>query len=208
MANFAQITLAELAKKHGTDKVEHGYCPHYEARFGSPRNQPITLLEIGSWHGQSLRMWRDYFPLGKIVSFDQEPVWLPTGEDRITLEIGRQEDTEFQINFGRRHGPFDIVIDDGGHYAHQHLTSYKALWRFVKPGGWYAIEDCHTLFNEHWTQPAERTILELLHDRRRQILLGECDTGEVHLVGGRHNDGLLLLRKRSQEELDLLLTMP
>ena len=55
-------SLAELARKHGTDKFEHGYCPHYEDRFGNLRDQPITLLEIGSWYGQSLRMWREYFP--------------------------------------------------------------------------------------------------------------------------------------------------
>ena len=83
--------------------------------------------------------------------------WLPGEEDRIILEIGSQEDAEFQIDFGRRHGPFDIVIDDGGHYAHQHLASYKALWQFVKPDGWYAIEDCQTLFCPPWTHPAEPT---------------------------------------------------
>lgn len=71
------MDLRKLAKKHGTDKSVHGYCPHYERRFAGWRHKPITLLEIGVDAGASMRMWRDYFPNAKITGVDINPSWMP-----------------------------------------------------------------------------------------------------------------------------------
>jgi hypothetical protein len=198
---MSPLSLEELGCRHGTDKFEHGYLRHYASRFGYLRHVPITLLEIGTFRGESVRMWREFFdnPLTKIVGIDHKPEWLPGPDDGITVEVGRQENPDFQADFGRRHGPFDIVIDDGGHKAHQHLISLGALWPFVAPGGWYVIEDCHSLFNPCWTQPGEPTMLDWIRTNGQSVLVGGHDVIEVHIVGGNWCDGLIFLRKRTNE---------
>ena len=48
----------------------------------------------------------------------------------------------------RRHGPFDIVIDDGGHTMRQQIRSIETLFPLLADGGVYLVEDCHT---SYWT---------------------------------------------------------
>lgn len=197
------LTLEEIGAKYDTDKLPHFYLQRYFERFGHLRHEPITLLEIGTWRGAGVKMFREFFdhPDAKIVGIDHEPEWIPTSEDRIILEIGKQEDKEFQKAFGRKYGPFDIVIDDGGHKPHQHLSSLEALWPFMKPGGWYCIEDMHSIFNPCWNPTMnERTILDWIRDKGQAVLVGGSDVIEVHIVGGNWNDGLVFLRKRRVDE--------
>jgi len=195
--------LEAIGRKHGTDKLEHGYLRHYAARFGHLRSEPITLLEIGTWQGAGVRMFREFFrhPDAKIVGIDHRPEWLPGPEDRIAIEIGSQEDFAFQHEFGFRHGPFDVVIDDGGHKPEQHLSSLRALWPHVRAGGWYVIEDLHSLFDWCWNPTMlARTILDWIREQSQAVLVGGSDCIEVHIVGGNWNDGLVFLRKRRDDE--------
>ena len=129
-------TLAELADQHSTDKAGHGYCPHYEARFAPMQGHRITLLEIGVLEGASLRMWRDYFPEAWIVGIDKAPQWR-SDDVAITIETGDQADVPFLAQCCAKHGPFDIVIDDGSHQARDQLTSFGALWSRL----WGALRD-------------------------------------------------------------------
>jgi hypothetical protein len=41
-------------------------------------------------------------------------------------------------------GPLDLIIDDGGHTMRQQQTSFGFLFRHLKVGGIYIIEDLHT----------------------------------------------------------------
>ncbi len=188
---------------YSTDKSSHGFARHYAARWEHLREQPITICEIGTWRGGSLRMWREYFthPDAKVVGFDHAPEWTPGPGDRITLEVGKQEDVAFQVAFAGRHGPFDLVIDDGGHAPEQHLASLAALWPHIKPGGWYAIEDMHSIYNACWNPHGARTIMDWLALRWQSILVGGSDIIETHVVGGNWDDGLLFLRKRREDEV-------
>jgi len=148
-------------------------------------------------------MFREFFdhPDAKVVGIDHSPEWTPSPDDRITIEIGKQEDIRFQADFGNRHGPFDVIIDDGGHKPGQHLASLQALWPHVKPGGWYVIEDLHSLFNECWNPGLkERTILDWIREKGRAVLVGGSNCIEIHIVGGSWNDGLVFLRKRRADE--------
>lgn len=189
--------LAALAEKYGTDKLAHAYLPHYEARFTPLRESPVVLLEIGVMEGASLKMWRDYFPFGRIYGIDAVEACVFT-EERIKVFHGRQEEEKFLATVLTQTGPFDIVVDDGSHHAQDHLVSFHFLWPHMNNGGWYAIEDCFSLFNDCWTQPGERTILDLLHERREQILTGRSDIAQVHILGGGQNDGLIFLQKRGR----------
>ena len=68
--------LNKLAHIYQTDKWgSHFYTQHYQEHFRKYKYRRINLLEIGvggykkpQGGGQSLRMWKRYFPFGKIFS--------------------------------------------------------------------------------------------------------------------------------------------
>jgi demethylmacrocin O-methyltransferase len=189
--------LLSLGREYGTDKVGHGYLSHYEQRFQQLRQAPVKLLEIGIMGGASLRMWRDYFQQGSIYGIDvmQEAIDSVVNDERIRGFCGEQEDVGFLDATVREFSPLDIVIDDGSHKGNHHLISFQALWPHLKNGGWYCIEDCQSIFNVCWTQPGDRTIINLLTERLPLILCGQDSIREVVFVGNWIYSGLILIRK-------------
>lgn len=126
-----------------TDKFGHGYIPFYDEEFKILKNVK-NVLEIGVWKGESLR-WLSYkFPDAIIHGIDVmnncEFV-----SDKIRLYHFSQEDREMLNNFmSNVENYFDLIIDDGGHNMEQQQTSFGVLFKLVKPGGLYVIEDLHT----------------------------------------------------------------
>jgi len=191
------MTLEEIGRKYGTDKVDHLYLPHYERRFSSIRElEDVSILEIGVMDGKSLRMWKEYFFSGKIYGIDVKPSSC-FSEDRIECFCGRQQDERFLLNVVEKTGLLDVVIDDGSHRGKDHVASFKVLWPKVKPGGWYCIEDCQSLFNNCWTQPEDYTILDWLQENWEPLLRGRGNIAEVHVIGDGINDGLICLKKKN-----------
>lgn len=135
--------LERLAAKYGTDKLKHGYIPHYSEYLWLYR--PEKVLEIGVAEGRSLRMWRDYWPAAKIVGIDINPECskLEIGEN-VTILIGDQTDAAFMRTVSCEYGPFDIVIDDGGHVRQR--ETFEVLWPEMPSGSWYVIEDLHAYY--------------------------------------------------------------
>ena len=121
------------------------YFPIYERHLRPLRGRPVRMLEIGVSHGGSLQMWRHYFGRrGRIVGIDIDPRVAALAEPGVAVEVGDQSDGVFLAQLAERHGPFDIVIDDGGHVPAHQVASLEHLWPFVKDGGLYIVEDLHT----------------------------------------------------------------
>jgi methyltransferase family protein len=145
--------LTSLAKVYKTDKWgNHFYTPVYEKYFRHLRYKPITLLEIGvggyakPFHGgDSLRMWKRYFPNGKIIGIDLYDK-SALQENRIDIIQGDQSDHNFLKELAHLKGPFDIIIDDGSHVQSHILASFETLFPLMKPGGIYVIEDTQTSY--------------------------------------------------------------
>lgn len=145
--------LDKLGKIYGTDKVDsHYYTKHYMSHFKKFRYKPIKLLEIGVggyenpyYGGQSLRMWKTYFPFGKIFSID---IYDKSSlqEQRIKIFKGSQVDKEFLNDITEKIGEIDIIIDDGSHINDHVITTFKILFPKLKNGGIYVIEDTQTSY--------------------------------------------------------------
>jgi len=140
------ITLDELGLKHGTDKssAHHDYLRFFETFFAPVRDEPITLLEIGVHRGASLRTWEDYFPRAKIIGVDILPTCKRFERDRVTIELADQSNVEHLAHIALKHGPFDIIVEDGSHYWEHQITSVRTLFPFLKNGGYYIAEDLQT----------------------------------------------------------------
>ena len=61
--------------------------------------------------------------------------------ERIKTSLCDQSNAAQLRAFASEYGPFDIIIDDGSHLADHQTISFFALFDFVRPGGYYLIED-------------------------------------------------------------------
>ena len=60
-----------LANQCGTDKAgHHGYHYVYPVFLSHLKEESFNLLEIGYQHGNSYKMWKEYFPKANIYSAD------------------------------------------------------------------------------------------------------------------------------------------
>jgi cephalosporin hydroxylase len=145
-------TLVEIGLRHGTDKAtpSRGIGAIYERLCRPLREKSFTMVEIGVADGASVRTWEDYFSQARILGVDCNPDAKTHASDRVEILIGDQADPDFLKRLGEEHGPFMLVIDDGGHLPHQQLTTLHLLWPAVCPGGLYVVEDIHTSYLEMW----------------------------------------------------------
>lgn len=158
----SRATLAEIARAHGTDKEGvHHYAAAYSRHLEHLRDMPIRLLEIGiggyadpTSGGESLRMWKEYFPHAQIVGLD---IYDKTAlaADRIAIVQGDQSDPDVLDGLAARYGPFDVIVDDGSHLSTHVIASFRGLYRHLADGGIYAIEDLQTSYWERYGGSSE-----------------------------------------------------
>ena len=145
--------LSALAAHHGSDKWGlHNYTPHYQRHFEPLRDQPIVLLEIGvggyqdpTGGGASLRMWRDFFPRALVYGLDVVDK-SAHDEGRIRTLLADQADPGSLSRAVEPIGRPDIIIDDGSHINKHVLSTFRALFPLLRPGGKYVIEDLQTAY--------------------------------------------------------------
>lgn len=134
------------------DKWVH-YFPIYDRHLARYRGLPVRLLEIGVYRGGGLELLRHYLgPEAKLVGIDIDEVARAAARG-YEVEIGDQADPDFLRRVAEKHGPFDIVIDDGGHTMRQQIVSVETLFPLLKDEGTYLVEDCHT---SYWPEYADQ----------------------------------------------------
>jgi demethylmacrocin O-methyltransferase len=157
--------LSSLALRFGSDKWGgHHYTPNYERHFTPYRDRPVRVLEIGiggyeaaDLGGASLRMWKHFFPRGSVLGLDIADK-SDHDEPRIRTVVGDQSNVDFLTTLNARHGPFDIVIDDGSHLSPHVITTFTTLFPLLRPDGLYVVEDLETSYWPGWkgsTDPAD-----------------------------------------------------
>jgi hypothetical protein len=141
-----RLSLDEIGLRHGTDKASsnHNYLEFYEIFLAPMRDDSLTILEVGVLNGASLRMWEEYFPQARIVGADILPDLKRFERGRILIEQMDQSNIEQLTAVASKHGPFDIIIEDGSHMWEHQTTSLRTLFPFVKNNGLYIVEDLHT----------------------------------------------------------------
>lgn len=156
-ANLFPFDLTRMALIHRTDKFGyHFYTPHYQRHLKKFKFKKIKLLEIGVGGyedpfigGNSLRMWKSYFPFAKIFSLDiYDKSFLE--ETRIKIFKGSQIDKPFLDNVIKATGELDIIIDDGSHINEHVIISFEYLFPRLKKGGVYVVEDTQTSYWEEY----------------------------------------------------------
>lgn len=122
----------------------------YQRHFGAMAGQPLKLAEVGVQSGGSIQMWRSVLgPHCHVYGIDINPKTMQFQDPMATIIIGDQADANMWYSFFTHtvRSPIDILIDDGGHEAHQMLVTLQQTFDHLTPGGFVAIEDIH---GEHY----------------------------------------------------------
>ena len=170
--------LKDLFNKYGCDKaVKHMYDTVYEPEFDALRNEPINILEVGVFKGDSICAWLDFFPNATIYGLDiftrvkaedidilqhERVKWLKADSTNIAVRD--------QI---KREWPrirFDVIIDDGLHTPDANAKTLHNLFPLIKKNGKFYVEDVWPLdimtteeMQHHWVRrhPERYNILEM-----------------------------------------------
>ena len=135
----------EEHRGRGCAKLD-SFPPAQHAHLSRFQGQPVKMLEIGVLTGGSLEIWQRYLgPTATIVGADIASLARQNAPD-FKIHIGDQADADFLRKMVEKSGPFDIVIDDGGHTFDQQRTSFDVLYPLLNDGGVYIVEDICTSY--------------------------------------------------------------
>lgn len=176
MKNLEQISLGYESDK---GSVYHNYLHIYEKYFSKYRTTLTNFLEIGLWEGDSIKMWREYFEVGNLVGadiLDLSHIKLPNTQIHICDQSSREQ---LESLAAKTYNQFDIIIDDGGHMMHQQQITLGTMFKYLKPGGVFVIEDLHTSGNPAYTRAGDTDTLQMLHHYNATgALISNCMTAE------------------------------
>ena len=138
-------TKEALDTRHRGAVIKHNhFFDIYDSHLSHLQDKKeFKILEIGVYNGGSLFMWKNYFPHADIIGIDIDSYtkrWIDEKRD-IKIHIGDQCDIKFLQKVVDEEGPFDLIIDDGGHENNQIITSLEFLFDHLKEDGIYVVED-------------------------------------------------------------------
>ena len=113
------------------------------------RELPLTLLEIGVYHGASVKMWSEYFLNATIVGLDINEDCKKYESDRVKIRIGDASRIDFLFSVIQEFGQPSVAIDDGSHRWDHQISALHSLFPLLKPGGIFVMEDLDTSFDAH-----------------------------------------------------------
>jgi hypothetical protein len=200
------FSLTTLGRIYGTDKVDARHTHNglantdvYERYLRSWRRRRFTLLELGVFRGNSLRMWNAYLPRATVVGLDLEQVAADHAPG-FDVTVGSQSDPEVLDSILRRHPDIRVVVDDASHITSLTIASFRHLFPRLPRGSLYMIEDLSPNTYEDWPGhdperganfPAiEQNPGESRFNRRQDMdeflreLIRDCDLG-----GGAFGEG-------------------
>ena len=148
----------------------------YDELFGRFRGHRPVILEIGVRGGGGTELFYKYFGdecevFG--VDIEERVKRIQKKYPQTPIFIGDQADPEFMKHVAESIGkPIDIVLDDGGHFMHQQIRSFEAIFPFVRNGGVYVIEDVQTSYNDQFNNHTTPTLVEYMKEKADGVILG------------------------------------
>ncbi|MGB1671194.1 MAG: class I SAM-dependent methyltransferase, partial [Flavobacteriales bacterium] len=169
------MTLKDLNQTSSkSDKISHhGYHRFYSRFLDDLREHPIQMLEIGIDREESMKLWSEYFPKATIHGADIKKY--PSSE-RITMHHLDQSNSDQLSEFADQFTEsFDFILDDGSHVPKHQILTLEQLWKCLKPGGIFIIEDIET---NYW---GKSVIYGYAFDSNRYNLLAYLSSAVDHI---------------------------
>lgn len=137
----------------GAAAAGHDYLRKYEFFLRRFVDKPaFRLLELGAgpdWNiGASARLWRQYFTRTdfrlRIADIKESAANL--ADDATEVLVGDLGKRPFLEMIAR--GSHDVIIDDASHFWGHQILAFNVLFKSLREGGVYIIEDIHTSFGK------------------------------------------------------------
>jgi hypothetical protein len=131
-------------------------------------------------------MFQALFPDGLVVGVDSNAAcrW-PPGTVRI---VAAQDDPGLPAYLVQRAPSYDLIVEDGAHQGALSRRTWELLWKLVRPGGYYVMEDWQVAFWDGWDDSMLKTAASFLDE------LARADS-PVESIEYRH--GRVIMKKRS-----------
>jgi len=191
------------------------YFSIYERYFSEWRNKSLIFLEIGTYKGGSLEMWRNYFsPLAKIISIDIDPECAKLQSYGTFVRIGDQSDPKFLQSIVDEFGVPDIVLDDGSHQQKHIQATFDFFYPLMHKNSIYMVEDLHTAYWEEYGGETNNTFIEFAkicadklnaHYSRGKI---EPDYITKETLGIHFYDSMVVFEKGNVWQRESILSIP
>ncbi len=141
------------------------YFSAYAELFSKYRNKDCVFIETGVLGGGSLFMWRKWFgSKARIIGIDLNPEANRWKDHGFEIYIGDQGDPNFWMEILPKIGPFDILLDDGGHQSFQQIVTVTEAIKHATKNCIIAIEDTHTSFMHDFKSHGENSFLNYAKD--------------------------------------------
>ncbi len=173
------VEIVDMIDHYMTDKHhEHDFFNLiYNDLFKSLRNEVKKFVEVGIYDGESIRLWRDYFINAEIYGLDINPENADnklgsTNRDRLTLIKMDQSNVDEIESFSSSHNDIDVILDDGSHRMYDQQITLAKMFKSLKSGGIFIIEDLHTSLEAPmpekawcgWGDPDKTITLDMLKE--------------------------------------------
>lgn len=154
---FRSKSLPELCDTFRTDKCadRHNFLEIYEPLFEPMRDDSVRFFEIGILTGLSHLMWVNYFQNSEVFGIDiRDYSKASAGSGIMTFVADQANRDDLNAFLDASGGEFDVILDDGGHAMDHQQVSLGYLFKDVKPGGMFIIEDVHSSLPDFYPDPA------------------------------------------------------
>tara|TARA_B100000575_G_scaffold143271_1_gene114339 strand:- start:945 stop:1802 length:858 start_codon:yes stop_codon:yes gene_type:complete len=122
--------------------LSHNYSIHYEKYLRYLKEKKFNLLELGSHEGKGLASFYFYFPNARIIGANINPFQMKYSSKRINelfVDVSSKEILKSLSNY--YDNELDVIVDDASHNLRDIIIAFSILFKKLKKGGIYIIED-------------------------------------------------------------------
>jgi hypothetical protein len=128
-----------------SDKIQHhGYHRIYPWFLNNFLHiEKVNILEIGVDEQNSIHLWIDFFKDSEVTVMDIDDKNVENVKFVKLDQSSKNELENYAINNLNSH---HLIIDDGSHVPEHQMMTLVHLWKTLKPGGVYIVEDVETSY--------------------------------------------------------------
>lgn len=149
-------SLVEIAQLHSSGNPVTKplrYYQIYEQELREEGLDPISILEIGVYEGESTKIFSMRYPFAHIVALDLtlKDIDFSDHSNVSYLQCDQTDKAKLKAII-EEHFPtgLDLVIDDASHLGHLSKLTFDCVFPYLRSGGLYIVEDWGTGYMGAW----------------------------------------------------------